>query len=81
MPAGNSKRRLRRDPGEKPAQEQKDGLQVTIKSDAMAAPILALATSAAADALARTLWLQGRPAAAMEYVNETLRELGSTSHR
>jgi predicted ATPase/DNA-binding winged helix-turn-helix (wHTH) protein len=52
----------------------------TIKGDALAAPILALATSAAADALARNLWLQGDPAAAMIYVNRTLRESASTSH-
>jgi predicted ATPase/DNA-binding winged helix-turn-helix (wHTH) protein len=55
-------------------------LPVTIRGDALAAPILALASSAAADALARTLWLQGDPAAAMQYVNKTLRESASTSH-
>jgi predicted ATPase/DNA-binding winged helix-turn-helix (wHTH) protein len=68
------------DPGARQFQESADSLPVTIKGDAMAAPILALASSAAADALARTLWMQGHPAAAMDYIDKTLNDTASTSH-
>ena len=71
---------LNRDPREKQIQEPRDSPPVTIKGDALAAPILALASSAAADALARTLWLQGHPTAAIEYLNETLKRTASTGH-
>lgn len=67
-------------PGEKRTNEWKDERSVKMKSGAMAAPILALASSAAASALARTLWLQGHPAAAMEYVDRTLRDTASADH-
>jgi predicted ATPase/DNA-binding winged helix-turn-helix (wHTH) protein len=62
---------LKRDPGEK---------EVTVRGDPMAAPILALASSAAADALARTLWLQGHPTAAVACLNETLKRTATTGH-
>jgi predicted ATPase len=55
-------------------------LSVTMKNDAMAAPILTLASSAAADALARTLWLQGQPQAALAFVNQTLRDTARADH-
>jgi predicted ATPase len=71
---------LNRDPGEEQIHEQRDSPSVTMKDDAMAAPILALASSAAASALARTLWLQGQPAAAMDYVNQTLRDTARADH-
>jgi predicted ATPase len=53
---------------------------VTMKDDPIAAPILVLASSAAADALARTLWLQGHPAAALRYVNQTFENTASAQH-
>jgi tetratricopeptide (TPR) repeat protein len=71
---------LGRDSGETRIHARGHAPPVTIKGDALAAPILALATSAAADALARTLWLRGQPAAAMEFVNKTLTDSASTSH-
>ncbi len=71
---------LRHDAGNVQTGEQKDEPSVTLKDDAMGAPILALASSAAADALARTLWLQGQPIAAMEYVWRTLGDSTSTGH-
>jgi predicted ATPase/DNA-binding winged helix-turn-helix (wHTH) protein len=52
----------------------------TIMDDAMAAPILALASSAAPSALARTLWLQGSPAAALDYVDQTIADAASADH-
>ena len=52
----------------------------TMMNDAMGAPILALASSAAPSALARTLWLQGDPAAALGYVNRTLAAAASANH-
>jgi predicted ATPase/DNA-binding winged helix-turn-helix (wHTH) protein len=52
----------------------------TMWDDAMAAPILALASSAAPSALARTLWLQGHPAAAMRYVGQTIADAASSNH-
>jgi tetratricopeptide (TPR) repeat protein len=60
--------------------EQRDSRLITLGRDAMAAPILVLATSAAASALARTLWLQGHPAASMEYVDRTIGDAASTDH-
>jgi len=71
---------LRQESHEARAYEEKDSLFVTMKSDAMAAPILALASSAAGSALARTLWLRGHPAAAMEHVNRTLTDTASAQH-
>jgi predicted ATPase/DNA-binding winged helix-turn-helix (wHTH) protein len=52
----------------------------TMARDAMAAPILALAWSAAPSALARTLWLQGHTEAAMAYVAQTLRDAARSEH-
>jgi tetratricopeptide (TPR) repeat protein len=71
---------LHRDPGAALTSGQGDVRSVTMKGDAMAAPILALASSAAADALARTLWLQGHPAAALDYVHQTLRDAARAEH-
>jgi len=53
---------------------------ILMKDDAMAAPILTLAWSAAPSALARTLWLQGHPAAALAQVNLTIRDAARTEH-
>ncbi|WP_421914412.1 ATP-binding protein [Mesorhizobium sp.] len=53
---------------------------VTMIDDAMGAPILALASSAAPSALARTLWLQGDSEAALNYVNQTIIAASSTNH-
>jgi len=52
----------------------------TMMDDAMAAPILALAWAAAPSALARTLWLQGQPAAALEQVHRTLADTADANH-
>jgi predicted ATPase/DNA-binding winged helix-turn-helix (wHTH) protein len=53
---------------------------VLMRDDAMAAPILTLAWSAAPSALARTLWLQGHPAAALEYVRKTVADAARSEH-
>lgn len=46
----------------------------------MAAPILALASAAAGSALARTLWLQGHPVAAMAFVDKTITDNAISDH-
>jgi tetratricopeptide (TPR) repeat protein len=71
---------LRQVPGEEEVHERSHPRSATMKCDAMAAPILALASSAAASALARTLWLRGDPAAAMAYVDQTLRQTERAEH-
>lgn len=52
----------------------------TMLDDAMAAPILALAASAAPSALARTLWLRGHTALALSYVEKTIADAAGTNH-
>ncbi len=71
---------LRRNTGTELAGQERDPPAFTMSGDALAAPILVLASSAAADALARTLWLQGHPTAALEYVNRTLGSPASADH-
>ncbi len=67
---------LRQMPGTAPGSQAPAGMQ----EDAMAAPILALAWSAAPSALARTLWLQGHPAAALDCVRRTIAAVASARH-
>jgi predicted ATPase len=62
------------------AGSQNSSLSSTMIDDAMAAPILALASAAAPSALAKTLWLQGRPAAARVYINRTIADAASANH-
>jgi len=63
---------LRPDPGDAPS--------ATLQDDPMAAPVLTLALSAAASAMARTLWLQGHPAEALRHVDQTVRDAASADH-
>lgn len=51
-----------------------------IIADAMGVPILALASSAAPSALARTLWMQGNSVMARDLINQTVAETGATGH-
>lgn len=51
-----------------------------LMDDAMAAPILVMAWAAAPSALARTLWLQGDPVAALHYVDQTIADAARASH-
>jgi predicted ATPase/DNA-binding winged helix-turn-helix (wHTH) protein len=53
---------------------------VRMQDDAMAAPILELAWSAAPSALARTLWLQGQTIEALDPVNATIRDTARAEH-
>ncbi len=66
--------------GKAQAYAQQASPAATMMDDAMAAPILALASSAAPSALARSLWLQGEPAAALDYVNQTIAAAASANH-
>lgn len=65
---------------EKTSHEPWGSRSVTIKDDAMATPILALAWSAAPSALSRTLWLQGHPAGALEHLSQTIRDTAGVEH-
>ncbi len=71
---------LRQGPGEERTYRQKRSSSATMKDDAMGAPILALASAAGPSALARTMWLQGDSAAAMDYVDQTIADAVSTNH-
>jgi predicted ATPase/DNA-binding winged helix-turn-helix (wHTH) protein len=71
---------LRQSSSEERAYEHNASTSATMMNDAMGAPILALAVSAAPSALARTLWLQGQPAAALEYVNQTIADAAGADH-
>ncbi len=70
---------LGRTSGDKRKYEQTSSSK-TIGADTMGAPILALASAAAPGALAKTLWLQGDPAAAREYINHTIAETAAIGH-
>jgi len=71
---------LRHQLGRDKAREPSHAGYVMMNSDAMAAPILTLAWSAAPSALARTLWLQGCPNEAVEYAKATVTEAARTEH-
>ena len=60
--------------------ETAEARRASMKQDAMAAPILTLAWSAAPSALARTLWLQGHPAEALAQVKATVRDTARAEH-
>jgi predicted ATPase/DNA-binding winged helix-turn-helix (wHTH) protein len=71
---------LRHGPGQEPSREPPETLSLMMRDDAMAAPILTLAWSAAPSALARTLWLRGRPAEALRHVRATVRDSERAQH-
>jgi predicted ATPase/DNA-binding winged helix-turn-helix (wHTH) protein len=71
---------LRRPLGEDSAHPLNASKAARMMDDPMAAPILALAASAAPSALARTLWLQGQAAAALEHVQRTIAAAAAADH-
>jgi predicted ATPase/DNA-binding winged helix-turn-helix (wHTH) protein len=71
---------FRRDPAKEQASGDEDWLPISFRGDAMAAPILVLGWSAAASAMARTLWLSGDPGAAMAHVSQTLKDTANAEH-
>jgi hypothetical protein len=52
----------------------------TVLDKALAAPIYALGSSAAKSALARTLWLQGHPAQAVQRVHQNVKDAARADH-
>jgi predicted ATPase/DNA-binding winged helix-turn-helix (wHTH) protein len=71
---------LRRNTSAESAGDHGNRQRRPLRGDPIAAPILALAASAAPSALARTLWLLGRPAAAMDLVHQTLEDSANADH-
>ena len=68
------------DPGKDQESGDREWMPISFRGDAMAAPILVLGWSAAASAMARTLWLLGDPASATEYVSQTLKDTADAEH-
>jgi predicted ATPase/DNA-binding winged helix-turn-helix (wHTH) protein len=71
---------FRRDPGADQKGTDFGWQTINFRGDAMAVPILVLGASAASSAMARTQWLQGDSAAAMQYVNKTLKDTADAEH-